>query len=45
MLCRDEDGGRGPRHAAGVAPDGAGGREGHAAHRPGAAVHAAAHVR
>lgn len=37
-------GGRGSGHIAGVAADGTGGWAGYAAHRPGAAVHAFAHV-
>lgn len=44
-LQASHHGGRGPRHPAGVAADGSGRRARHAAHRSGAALHAAAHVR
>lgn len=43
-LQASHHGGRGPRHPAGVAADGSGRWAGHAAHRSGAALHAAAHV-
>ena len=44
LLAFPDDGGRGPRDVVGVAADGPGGGEGHAADRPRTAVYAAAHV-